>query len=129
VKSEELYRKSILKDKSFDFAVQIVKLTQQIDENNKNYVLTRQILRSGTAIGALISEAAFAQSRADFVSKMSIALKANETYYWIKLLFTTNYIEKNVYEILLAGIDEIISLLVSTIKTAKQNENKITLHS
>lgn len=129
MKSEELYRKSILKDKSFDFAVQIVKLTQQIDENNKNYVLTRQILRSGTAIGALISEAAFAQSRADFVSKMSIALKANETYYWIKLLFTTNYIEKNVYEILLAGIDEIISLLVSTIKTAKQNENKITLHS
>ncbi|MEI6900561.1 MAG: four helix bundle protein, partial [Bacteroidota bacterium] len=74
---------SILKSKSFDFGVQILVFCQQLKKENRQYVITRQILRSGTAIGALIREAEFGQSRADFISKMSIALKeANETEYW-----------------------------------------------
>lgn len=78
--------KSILKDKSYAFAIRIVKLSQFLQNEKREFVLSKQVLRSGTAIGALIREAEFGQSKADFISKMSISLKeANETEYWLSL--------------------------------------------
>jgi four helix bundle protein len=113
-------KKNILKDKGFDFAVRIVKLAKLISADN--YIIGKQILRAGTAVGALVCEAEFAQSRADFINKMSIALKeANETFYWIRLLQATDYINEKQYDSLSKDIDEIISLLVKSIKTTKNN--------
>lgn len=83
-----------IEDKSFQFAVRIVKLCRYLEETKKEYVLSKQIMRSGTAIGANVAESQQAQSRADFISKMSIALKeAVETNYWLRLLQETNYIK------------------------------------
>lgn len=83
---------TILQNKSYMFAISIVKLCQQIQGERKEYTLSKQVLRSGTAIGALIREAEFGQSRADFISKLTISLKeANETNYWLSLLFDTDY--------------------------------------
>jgi len=87
-------KRGILLDKSYAFAVSIAKLVKFLRENNE-YVLNRQLLRSGTSIGALIREAEYAQSLSDFISKLSIALKeANETNYWISLLYDTDYLDK-----------------------------------
>ena len=87
-------KENILKSKSYDFATLIVKLCQTIVTDRKEFVLSRQIMKSGTAIGALIREAEFGQSKADFASKMSIALKeANETEYWLSILKDTGYID------------------------------------
>mgnify|MGYP000365388029 CR=1 FL=1 len=89
---------NILKEKSFSFALRIVKLAQYLKNDKKEFVLSKQVLRSGTAIGALISEAEFAQSKPDFVNKMSVGLKeANETYYWLKLLHAGNYISDSMF--------------------------------
>ena len=87
---------NIIVDKSFDFAVRIVNLNKYLYNEQKEYVLSKQLLRSGTSIGANVSEAERAQSKADFISKMSIALKeANETNYWLKLLYKTDYLSKS----------------------------------
>ena len=87
---------NIIVDKSFDFAVRIVNLNKYLNNEQKEYVLSKQLLRSGTSIGANVSEAERAQSKADFISKMSIALKeANETNYWLKLLYKTDYLSKS----------------------------------
>ena len=81
---------SILKKKSYEFAIQIVKIYQHLMEYKKEHILSKQLLRSGTAIGALLREAEFGQSKADFISKMSIALKeANESSYWLDILKDT----------------------------------------
>jgi len=86
----------------------------------KEYVLSKQILRSGTSIGALIREAEFGQSKADFRSKMAIALKeANETEYWLSLLKDTNYINEKLYQSLSNDCMELIKMLVSTVKTTQ----------
>src|SRR5690349_10779449 len=91
--------KSILKDKSYSFAIRIVKLSQFLQSEKREYVLSKQLLRSGTAIGALIREAEFGQSTLDFIHKMSIALKeANETEYWLCILKDTGYIDLGVFE-------------------------------
>ena len=83
-------------DKSFAFAIRIVRLYKLLCEHRKELVLSKQILRSGTAVGALIKESEHAQSKADFINKLSIALKeANETGYWLELLLKTNYISEN----------------------------------
>ena len=112
--------KNILEDKSFKFAVRVVKMARWLETEKREYTLSKQVLRSGTAIGALLSEADFAQSKADFVSKMSISLKeANETRYWIKLLKETEYIEDELYNSLCKDVTELLALLVSSIKTAK----------
>lgn len=114
--------KSILKDKSYLFAISIVRLCQSIQNNKKEYVLTKQILRSGTAIGALLSEAEFGQSKLDFIHKLTIALKeANETNYWLCLLYDTDYLVKDEFEILNTNCKEIVAMLVSSIKTLKNN--------
>jgi len=113
-------RESVLKNKSYKFAVRIVKLSQYLQHEKKEYILNKQILRSGTAIGAIICEAEFAQSTADYINKFSISLKeANETDYWLKLLNDTEFIDNKLYESLSNDCKELISLLVSTIKTLK----------
>jgi len=112
----------IVAQKSYDFAIRVVKLYKYLSKEHNEYVLSKQILRSGTAIGALIREAKFAQSKADFISKMSIALKeANETHYWIDLLHDTEYINNNMYLNIEKDINEIVSLLVSIVKSSKNN--------
>jgi len=114
-------KKSILKTKSYAFALRIVKLYKYLC-TNREYVLSKQVLRSGTAIGALVSEAEFGQSKADFVSKLSIALKeANETLYWLNLLKDSEYLDEKMFESIKPDIEELIKLLVSSIKTAKKN--------
>ncbi len=113
---------SILKEKSFLFALRIVKLAQYLSESRREFVLNKQVLRSGIAIGALVSEAEFAQSKPDFISKFSIALKeANETYYWLKLLHQGGYISKTMFSSIKPEIRELIKLLVTSIKTAKKS--------
>lgn len=114
---------NIIEDKSFDFAVRIVNLYKYLTEQFKEYVISKQLLRCGTSIGANVSEAQRAQSKADFISKMSIALKeANESYYWIKLLYKTNYIDKMQFESLQSDINEIISILIKICKTSNSNK-------
>jgi four helix bundle protein len=114
-------KKSILKDKSYQFAIRIVRLSEYLQQKKKEYVLSKQILESGTAIGALIREAEFGQSRADFTHKMSIALKeANETAYWLCLLKDTEHIDKTMLEGMQSDCQELIAMLVSTVKTSKE---------
>jgi four helix bundle protein len=122
VKSEKLKMKDHpLKDKSYRFAIRIVKLSQFLQQDKKEFVLSKQVLRSGTAVGALIREAEFGQSKADFTNKMSISLKeANETEYWLSLLRDTDYISENQFVSLHADCKELIAMLVSTVKTSKK---------
>jgi len=116
---------SILKKKSYLFAIRIVKLSQHLQVEKKEFVLSKQILRSGTAIGAIIREAEFAQSNADFISKFSIALKeANETDYWLDLLKDTELIEIKLFDSLAKDCKELLSMLVSSIKTLKKLKTK-----
>jgi len=91
--------KSILKEKSYLFATLIVKLSQYLQTEKKEYILSKQVLRSRTAIGALIKEAMFGQSKPDFIGKLNISVKeANETDYWLSLLKDTNYIKEENYK-------------------------------
>ena len=109
-----------LKEKSYQFAIQIVKLSQYLQQDKKEFVLSRQLLRSGTAVGALIREAEFGQSKADFTNKMSISLKeANETEYWLSLLKDTDFINEDQFMSLQSDCRELIAMLVATVKTAK----------
>jgi len=109
-----------LKEKSFVFAVDIVKLAQFLVSEKKEYVLSKQILKSGTAIGALIRESEFAASRADFINKLTVALKeANETEFWLMLLHSTDYISSETFTKLQSDCKELIAMLVSSIKTSK----------
>ena len=85
---------SILEEKSYKYAIRVVKLNTFLIKKNKEYVLSKQMLRSGTAIGALVAEAQFAQSKADFINKLQISLKeANENRYWLRLLHDCNYLD------------------------------------
>ena len=113
---------NILKIKSYAFAIKIVKLSHHLQTEKKNFVLSKQILRSGTAIGALIREAEYGQSKTDFIHKMTIALKeANETEYWINILRDTNFINDKLSVSLVEDCKELLRLLIASIKTAKQN--------
>jgi four helix bundle protein len=113
-------KESVLRDKSYVFALAIVKICRVVSNVEKEYVLSRQLLKSGTSIGALIREAEHAQSAADFISKMSIALKeANETAYWIMLLRDSNLLDPPKAAQLISDNTELISMLVATIKTSK----------
>ena len=107
-------------EKSFKFSIRIVRLYQYLTMQKKEFVLAKQILRCGTSIGANISEAQYAQSKADFQSKMHIALKeANETEYWLRLLHHTDYISDSQFESLHKDTDELISILAAICKNAK----------
>lgn len=116
---------NIIKTKSFAFALRIVKLYQHLQTEKKEFVLSKQLLRSGTAIGALVREAEQAESNADFIHKLAIALKeANESDYWIELLFQAGYIEENSFNSIILDLKEILKLLTSIIKTSKVNGRK-----
>ena len=118
-------KESIIESKSFDFAVRIVKLYQYLCEEKKEYVLSKQLLRSGTSIGANVSEAQRGQSRADFYSNIAISLKeANETRYWLLLLNKTNIIPAAEYERLENLCREIRITLIASVNTAKGMENR-----
>ena len=113
-------KENLLVDLSKQFAVDIVNLCTDIKENRKSNVLINQVLRSGTSIGANVSETENAQSKADFISKMNIALKeANETQYWLRLLYSTDYLSDKEFESINADITELIAILTSICKTAK----------
>jgi four helix bundle protein len=118
--------KIIVMDKAYAFALRIIKAYRHFCSQQKEFVLSKQLLRSGTAIGALIKEAEHAQSKADFINKMNIALKeANETEYWIMLLHDSEFMEQNQYESLIEDNRELIKMLASIVKTSKENhENK-----
>ena len=111
---------NVIRDKSFQFAIRIVRLYQYLSDTKKEYTLSKQILRSGTSIGANVAEAQQAQSRADFVSKTAIALKeATETKYWIELLFATDYLFQEEYESILSDCVELEKLLTVIVKSSK----------
>ena len=114
--------------KSKAFAVRIVRLHQYLTEEKKEKVLAKQVLRSGTSIGANVKEAIRAQSTADFLSKLQIALKeTSETEYWLELLADTDYLTDKAAESLLQDCRELIRLLTSIIKTCKEN-NQMTMY-
>lgn len=113
-------KSNVIQEKSFQFAVRIVKLTKEIQERHREFVLSKQLLRSGTNPGAMAREAEHAQSRADFINKYSIALKeANETRYWLDLLKETNYITEEDYSSIIIDCNEIIRIVASIVKTTK----------
>lgn len=113
-------RESILKTKSYEFAIRIVKLSQFLVIKHREFVLSKQILRSGTAVGALIREAEYGQSKADFRHKMAIALKeASETDCWLNLLKDTNYLTEKLFQSLSKDCIELIKLLTATVKTTQ----------
>ena len=113
---------SPLTKKSYLFGVRIVKMVKYIKCTPKEYGMLNQVFRSGTAIGALVSEAAYAQSSADFINKLSVALKeCNETLYWLNILKDTEYLNEKEYESMNTDCREVLALLISSIKTTKQN--------
>lgn len=115
-------RENIIKLKSFAFAVRVVKLYKFITTDRKEFVLSKQLLRSGTAVGALVREAEHAETKKDFIHKMAIAQKEiNETIYWLELLKETEYLKKDQFESINQDAVEIIKLITSIIKSAKQS--------
>ena len=110
---------NVIVDKSMDFSIRIVKLYKFLIENKREYVLSKQILRSGTSIGANVKEGVRGQSKADFISKMAIALKeASETEYWLELLYKTDYLNENQYNSINSDCEELIKILMSIVKTS-----------
>ena len=112
-------KRNVIKEKSFLFAIEIVSIYKVLAER-KEFVLSKQVLRSGTSIGANVRESEHAQSKADFIHKLSISLKeANETEYWLDLLYETKYITQIEFENLKPKIIELLKLLTSIINTSK----------
>ena len=116
-------KENLLIDKSVAFAARIIKLHQYLIKTKKETVISKQIVRSGTSIGANINEANYGQSKADFVSKMHIALKETaETEYWLRLLTMSEYISEDMGKTLLSDCLEIKRILIASINTAKENK-------
>ncbi len=116
-----IVKDNIIKNKSFDFALRIINLYKFLSENKNEFILSKQLLRSGTSIGANIRESEHAENRNDFIHKLSISLKeANETEYWIELLFKSGYISEKEFNSLYSDINEILKILISIIKTSKK---------
>lgn len=112
---------NVVKNKSFDFAVRIVKLYKYLLEEKKEYVISKQLLRSGTSVGANVREAEHAESKNDFIHKLAIAQKEiNETIYWLELLNATGYLSKQQFEDINTDAIVIIKLLTSIIKSSKK---------
>ena len=118
-------KQNLLKERSYAFALRTIKLYKHLSGESKEYVLSKQILRSGTSIGANITEANRGESRMDFVHKLSIALKeADETEYWLNLLRDSDYITASQAESLLTDCSQLQRLLIASIKTTKANLTK-----
>jgi four helix bundle protein len=117
-------RENIIKNKSFAFAVRVVKLYQFLSEQKKEFILSKQLLRSGTSVGAMVREAEHAETKNDFKHKMGIAQKdINETIYWLELLKETDYLTQEQFESINSDALEIIKLITSIIKSVKANIN------
>lgn len=117
-------KENIVKNKSFGFAVRVVKLYQYLCEQKREFVLSKQLLRSGTSVGAMVREAEHAETRNDFKHKMGIAQKEiNETIYWLELLNETDYLTSEQFENLNADAVELIKLNTSILKSLKANIN------
>lgn len=114
-------KKNILKDESFAFAIRVVNLYAYLKKEPKEFILSKQVLRSGTSIGACIRESMNAASKRDFIHKLTIALKgADETLYWLDLLYQTDLLEEKIYLSLVDDCSELSKLLTASLKTAKQ---------
>ena len=117
-------KKNIVKEKSFLFAIRVVKLYQFLVDNKKEYVLSKQLLRSGTSVGAMVREAEHSESKKDFIHKMAIAQKEiNESIYWLELLKETAYLKEAEFKSLNNDAIEIIKLITSIIKSTKTKIN------
>lgn len=117
-------KENVVKSKSFTFAVRVVKLYKFLCDDKKEFVLSKQLLRSGTSVGAMVREAEHSESKADFVHKMAIAQKEmNETLYWLELLKETEYLTQQQFESINNDAIEIIKLITTIIKTTKANIN------
>ena len=117
--------KTTIEQKSFLFSVRVVKMARHLQEEQKEYILSKQIVRSGTSIGANVVEAQQAQSRADFISKLNIALKeAVETNYWLCLLQATDYISESAFTSMITDCRELEKILTSIIKTSRNTPQK-----
>jgi four helix bundle protein len=115
-------KENIIKLKSFEFALRIIKLYGYLVERKKEFVLSKQLLCAGTAVGAMIRESEHAESKLDFIHKLSIALKeANETQYWIELLYKSNFMDEKSFQSIQTDITELLKLLTAIIKTSKNN--------
>ena len=113
-------KENILKDKSFQFAVRIVNLYKYLKKEHNEFILSHQIVRSGTSIGAAVREAEHAESIKDFIHKLSIGLKeVNETKYWLDLLFSAEFITKEMHESLNKDCEELLKLFTASVKTSK----------
>lgn len=113
-------KENIIADKSKSFAIRVIRLCQYLKNEKQEYILSKQLLKSGTSIGANVKEAIRAQSKADFISKMNIALKeASETEYWVELLYEIEYIDKKQFDSIYTDNQEILKLLMSIVKTSK----------
>ena len=118
-----LHTGNIIADKSYDYANRIVKAYKFLKFKQKEYIMSKQLLRSGTAVRALVGEAEFAQSTNDFISKNSIALKeANESVYWLHLLHDNEYIDDSSFDSIIKDAKEIVAILVSIIKKSKEQK-------
>ena len=118
-------QESIIETKSFQFAIRVVKLYKYLCEEKREYILSKQLVRCGTSIGANVSEAQRGQSKPDFYAKIAISLKeANETRYWIRLLHATEYLSDKEYVSLDADINEIISILVAICNSKEKGKQK-----
>jgi len=118
-------RNSVTYQKSKAFASRIVKMSLYLKDKKQEYVLSKQVLRSGTSIGANLAESVWASSKADFLSKVTIALKeAQETMYWLELLSDNGFLKSGDYESISTDCDELISLLVSSRKTLMKYVSK-----
>ena len=113
-------KENVIKIKSFAFALRIINLYQYLQTEKKEYIMSKQLMRSGTSIGAMIREAEQAESNSDFIHKLAIAQKeANESEYWIELLHQSKYTDKTQYESIFQDITELRKILTSIIKTSK----------
>ena len=113
---------NVLVDKSIDFAIRITNCYKYLREEKKEYILSKQMFRSGTSIGANIHEAIQGKSKPDFISKLGISLsEASETSYWLKVLYRSEIIDKKIYDSMINDLDELIRILISSIKTARKN--------
>jgi len=118
-------KNSIIREKSYEFALRIIKAYKFLSQEQREFVLSKQVLRSGTSIGALVKEAEHAQSRADFINKMNVALKeANETEYWLMLLKDSEYIDEKSFSSIHQDCSELIRILASIVKTTKNGDGK-----
>ncbi len=119
-----MMKENIIKNKSFELAIRIVKLYQYLCIDKKEFVMSKQLLRSGTSVGAMVRESEHSESKADFVHKLAIAQKEiNETIYWLELLKATDYLTQEQFDSINKDAVEIIKLITSIIKSTKSNIN------